>query len=58
MVDPFVIGAFVPVMGYSDMIHGRAEPAVTAFTGVVVVTMIGASCFDPRLMWDAARSRR
>jgi paraquat-inducible protein A len=57
MVDPFVIGAFVPVMGYSGMIHGRAEPAVTAFTGVVVVTMIGAACFDPRLMWDAARPR-
>ncbi len=56
MVDPFVIGAFVPVMDYSDMIHGRAEPAVTAFTGVVVVTMIAAACFDPRLMWDAARS--
>jgi paraquat-inducible protein A len=56
MVDPFVIGAFVPVMGYSSMIYGRAEPAVTAFTGVVVLTMIGAACFDPRLMWDAARS--
>jgi paraquat-inducible protein A len=57
MVDPFVIGAFVPVMDYNGLIHGRAEPAATAFTGVVVLTIIGAGCFDPRLMWDAAKAR-
>ncbi len=57
MIDPFVIGAFVPVMQYNDLITGRAEPAAAAFSGVVVTTMLAARCFDPRLMWDAARSR-
>lgn len=57
MVDPFVIGCFVPVMGYNALIYGRAGPAAVPFTLVVVLTIIGAKTFDPRLMWDAARSR-
>jgi paraquat-inducible protein A len=56
MVDPFVIGAFVPVMQYNDVITGRAEPAAVAFSAVVVTTMVAARAFDPRLMWDAART--
>jgi paraquat-inducible protein A len=27
------------------------------FASVVIVTMFAASCFDPRLMWDAAARR-
>ena len=57
MVDPFVIGAFVPVMTYNSFIYGRAEPASVPFTAVVVLTIISAKTFDPRLMWDAARRR-
>jgi paraquat-inducible protein A len=55
MVDPFVIGAFVPVVTYNAFIYGRAEPAAVPFTAVVVLTMISAKAFDPRLMWDAAK---
>ena len=55
MVDPFVIACFVPVMDYNTLIHGRAGPAAPAFTAVVIVTMIAARAFDPRLMWDASR---
>ena len=55
MVDPFVIGAFVPVMNYNALIYGRAEAASVPFTMVVVLTIISAKTFDPRLMWDAAR---
>ncbi len=54
MVDPFVIACFVPVMHYNTFIYGRAEPAAPAFAGVVILTMIAARMFDPRLMWDAA----
>ncbi len=58
MVDPFVIACFVPVMQYNAIIYGRAEAAAPAFASVVVLTMIAARAFDPRLMWDAAlRSR-
>ena len=55
MVDPFVIGAFVPVMNYNALIYGRAEAAALPFTMVVVLTIVSARTFDPRLMWDAAR---
>ena len=58
MVDPFVIGCFVPVMHYNSLIYGRAEPAASPFTAVVILTVISAKTFDPRLMWDAARSRQ
>jgi paraquat-inducible protein A len=54
MVDPFVIACFVPVMQYNSFIYGRAEPAAPAFATVVVLTMIAARSFDPRLLWDAA----
>ncbi|RZM30799.1 MAG: paraquat-inducible membrane protein A, partial [Sphingomonas sp.] len=57
MVDPFVIGCFVPVMHYNSLIYGRAEPAAVPFTAVVILTIIGAKTFDPRLMWDAAGRR-
>ena len=56
MVDPFVIGCFVPVMHYNALIYGRAEPAAVPFTAVVVLTVISAKTFDPRLMWDAGRA--
>lgn len=57
MVDPFVIGCFVPVMHYNSLIYGRAEPAASPFTAVVILTVISAKTFDARLMWDAARER-
>jgi paraquat-inducible protein A len=56
MVDPFVIACFTPVMQYNSLIYGRAEPAATPFAAVVVLTMLATRCFDPRLMWDAART--
>ena len=59
MVDPFVIACFVPVMHYNNLIYGRAEAAAPAFATVVVLTMIAARMFDPRVMWDvAARVRK
>ena len=58
MVDPFVIACFVPVMHYNGLIYGQANAAATAFTGVVVLTMIATRCFDPRLMWDARLETR
>jgi len=56
MIDPFVIGAFVPIMAYNDIISARAQPAIEAFTVVVVLTMLAARSFDPRLIWDAGRA--
>ena len=58
MLDPFVIGCFAPVVHYNAFIYGRAQPGAFAFALVVILTMIGAKAFDPRLMWDAAGARR
>jgi paraquat-inducible protein A len=55
MVDPFVVACFVPVTQFNAAITSSAEPAATYFTGVVVLTMLAAHLFDPRLMWDVAR---
>ncbi len=57
MVDPFVIACFTPVTQYNALLHGRADAAAPCFTAVVVLTIFAAQQFDPRLMWDAARSR-
>jgi paraquat-inducible protein A len=32
----------------------EAGPGATFFAAVVVITMIAAASFDPRLIWDAA----
>ena len=58
MVDPFTIACFVPVMQINAALYGRAGPAATAFTSVVVLTIAAAKLFDPRAMWDAAETSR
>jgi paraquat-inducible protein A len=58
MVDPFVIACFVPVTQYNALVHGSAEPAAPVFAAVVILTTIGALCFDPRLLWDSAVAAR
>jgi paraquat-inducible protein A len=57
MVDPFVIATFVPVTQFNAAISSSADAAAPFFTLVVVLTIIAAQVFDPRLMWDAARSQ-
>jgi paraquat-inducible protein A len=53
MLDIFMISILVAVVdlsgGVSQVIAG---PAATAFAAVVVLTMIAAKSFDPRLIWD------
>jgi paraquat-inducible protein A len=33
-------------------------PAALAFAGVVVLTMLAAMAFEPRLIWDRANAER
>lgn len=53
MVDVFMIAILVALVRLGTL--ATIEPGVgaVAFAGVVVLTMIAASAFDPRLMWDA-----
>ena len=56
MVDPLVIAAFVPVVHFNSLLTARAEAAAPFFTGVVILTILAAKSFDPRMMWDVAET--
>jgi paraquat-inducible protein A len=53
MIDIFMISILVALVKLGSI--ATVEPGIgaTAFAAVVVVTMIAATAFDPRLIWDA-----
>ncbi|MBN8902368.1 MAG: paraquat-inducible protein A, partial [Rhodospirillales bacterium] len=55
-VDVYTIAVFLPLMQFQSIVAVRAAAGAPAFLAVVVLTMFAARAFDPRLMWDAARS--
>jgi paraquat-inducible protein A len=57
-VDVFTVAVFVPLMQFGIIAQTRAGPGATAFVLVVVLTMIAARTFDPRLLWDCGAPRR
>ena len=54
MVDVFVVAILVALIQIGGLLTITAGAAAIAFGGVVVVTMLSAESFDPRLIWDAA----
>lgn len=52
MLDLFVIALLTSVVDFGSMASVRPGPAAVAFGAVVVLTMLAASAFDPRLIWD------
>ncbi len=52
MVDVFVVAILVALIQLSGVLTIRPGAAALAFSGVVIVTMLAAECFDPRLIWD------
>lgn len=54
MVDVFVVAILVAVVQLGSLMSINPGPAAVAFAGVVILTMLGAMSFDPRLLWDAA----
>ncbi len=52
MVDVFVVAILVALIQITGIIVIRPGPAALAFAGVVILTMIAAEQFDPRLIWD------
>ena len=54
MVDIYVITILVALLGAGGIATVKAEPGAMFFAGVVVLTMIAAESFDPRLIWDRA----
>ena len=52
MVDVFVVAILVALVNLGGLMAIRPGAAALAFAGVVMVTMVAAESFDPRLMWD------
>lgn len=54
MLDVFVVVLMVALVQFSSLAHIEPGPGAAAFGAVVVLTMLSAQSFDPRLIWDAA----
>ena len=52
MLDLFVIAILVTLVNLGGIATITGGPAATAFSTVVVLTMLAAHTFDPRLIWD------
>ncbi len=53
MVDIFVVAILVALIRAGNLMAVEPGPAALAFGSVVVLTMLAAMTFDPRLIWDA-----
>ena len=53
MMDVFVVAILVALIQITGIIVIRPGGAALAFAGVVILTMLAAESFDPRLIWDA-----
>ncbi|MGB5985668.1 MAG: paraquat-inducible protein A [Desulfobacterales bacterium] len=58
MVDIFVITVLVALVQMGNLAEIKSGPAAPFFGAVVIVTMIAAMTFDPRLIWDGWESAR
>jgi paraquat-inducible protein A len=56
MVDVFVVAILVALIQITGIIVIRPGSAALAFAAVVILTMLAAENFDPRLIWDSANS--
>ena len=52
MLDVFVVALLAVLVNFGTLTSIQAQSAATYFTAVVVMTMLAALTFDPRLLWD------
>ena len=55
MLDIFVVTILVALVKLGAIVTIEAGPAAVYFAAVVVLTMIAAESFDPRLIWDTLK---
>jgi len=56
MLDIFVIAILVAVVNFGQLASVSANAGAIAFASVVILTMLAAVTFDPRLIWDNTES--
>ena len=52
MVDVFVVSILVALVHLTGLLVILPGAAAVAFAGVVIVTIVAAESFDPRIIWD------
>lgn len=52
MIDVFMISILIALVKLKALATVEAGPGALAFAAVVILTMIAAMTFDPRLIWD------
>jgi paraquat-inducible protein A len=57
MLDVFVDTFTVALVQLSPLMSVQPGPGVVFFAAVVVLTMIAATTFDPRLIWDSGTKK-
>ncbi len=56
MLDIFVIAILVAIVNFGRIASVEANLGAVAFASVVILTMLAAITFDPRLIWDNTES--
>jgi paraquat-inducible protein A len=57
MIDVFMLATLVGLVRSGEIASIDPGFGAICFATVVILTMLAALCFDPRLMWDAAERR-
>jgi paraquat-inducible protein A len=52
MIDIFVVGILVSIVQLGNYMTIVPGPGALAFAGVVMLTMLAAMSFEPRMLWD------
>jgi paraquat-inducible protein A len=52
MIDVFVVTIMVALVQMGTLANVEAGQGAIYFCGVVILTMLAAESFDPRLIWD------
>jgi paraquat-inducible protein A len=52
MLDVYVVVLLAGMVGFGSVASVRPEPGLLAFAAVVILTMLAARSFDPRLIWQ------
>jgi paraquat-inducible protein A len=58
MVDVFVVAVMVTLIQLGNVMAIHPGPAALAFAAVVILTMLAAMAFEPRLLWDRVNAER
>ena len=57
MVDVYVVAIMIPLVHFGALSEIHAGSGAWFFLLVVILTMLAAMSFDPRLIWDTAKER-